>query len=282
MRKPVKIMGNWDELSAKKKVNEDLLLLKIIEDLFIKKRGYIVKMPKPGNSVVACLSGGQDSVANIGILLKDFKLNVYPFFINRGQSNYKYEKKAVNYFNNFYKKKFPSIYHDYKEIKINTPGLEYKNLLRETQKNANKTFLERNIAYPARGSVIFLTGMEYGYSLKCKGIKIKTLFASNMSSDPAFHCSQTWIRIMNLLFCQTLNDWSWQFISIPIEKEFKNCYDKDVFIKWAYENDIPLHKARTCMKSFNLECGTCFACQCRRNGYARAGIKDPTKYISKI
>lgn len=276
-----KIINNQGNISIEKKENEDLFLLKNFDNLFKTKRGYIIKMPKPGDCVVACLSGGQDSVANIGILLKEFKLNVYPFFINRVQSNYKHEKKSVNYFNKFYKKNFPKLYHNCKEITVNTPGAEYKNLLRKTKEAVAGIPLKRNICYPARGPVVFLTGMEYGYSLQAKGISINTVFASNMSSDPAFHCSQTWIRLMNILFCQILNDWSWQFISIPIETEFGNYYDKDVFLKWSYENNIPIHKARTCVKSFNHECGTCSSCRARKTGYSEAGINDPTRYISE-
>ncbi|MFH1656531.1 MAG: 7-cyano-7-deazaguanine synthase [Candidatus Nealsonbacteria bacterium] len=274
----IKILDNQGKIKFKNKENEDQKLFKIYNNILKKKRGYVVKMPERGENVVVCLSGGQDSVANIGILLKEFGLNVYPFFINRGQSNYKYEKKSVDYFNKFYKKNFPKLYNNYKEIKVATPGIEYKNLLRKTKKMVDNIPLRHNISYPARGSIVFLTGMEYGYSLKAKGIEIKTLFASNMSSDFSYHCSQTWVRSMNILFCQILNDWDWQFISLPIETEFGNHYDKDVFIKWADKNGIPLHKARTCVKSFKIECGDCPTCWDRRRGYKDAGVGDKTKY----
>jgi len=161
---------------------------------------------------------------------------------------------------------------------VNTPGVEYKDLLRKTKKMMDDIPLRHNISYPARGPIVFLTGTEYGYSLQAQGVDVKTIFASNMSSDFSYHCSQTWVRLMNILFCQILNDWSWQFISLPIETEFGNHFDKDVFIKWAYDNGIPLHKARTCVKSFNIECGDCPTCWDRRRGYKEAGVKDPTKY----
>jgi len=274
----IKILNKQGKIKIKDKVNEDVNLLKIYNNILKSKRGYVVKMPKRGEGVVACLSGGQDSVANIGILLKEFGLNVYPFFINRGQSNYKYEKKAVDYFNRFYKRKFPKLYHNYKEITVMTPGMEYKDLLRKTKRMVDDIPLRHNISYPARGPIVFLTGMEYGYSLKAKGVEVKTVFASNMSSDFSYHCSQTWVRLMNILFCQILNDWSWQFISLPIETEFGNYFDKDVFIKWAHGNEVPLHKARTCVKSFDIGCGDCPTCWDRRRGYKEAGVKDPTKY----
>ena len=274
----ITILNKQGKIKIKSKVNEDINLLKIYSNILKSKRGYVVKMPKKGESVVVCLSGGQDSVANIGVLLKEFGLNVYPFFINRGQSNYKYEKRAVDYFNRFYKRKFPKLYHNYKEITVMTPGMEYKDLLRKTKRMMDDIPLSHNISYPARGPIVFLTGMEYGYSLKAIGVEVKTVFASNMSSDFSYHCSQTWVRLMNILFCQILNDWSWQFISLPIETEFGNYFDKDAFIKWAYENGVPLHKARTCVKSFDIECGDCPTCWDRRRGYKEAGVKDLTKY----
>ncbi len=274
----IKILNKQGKIKIRGKVNEDVNLLKIYSNILKSKRGYIVKMPRKGDGVVVCLSGGQDSVANIGILLKEFGLNVYPFFINRGQSNYKYEKKAVDYFNRFYKRKFPRLYHNYKEITVMTPGTEYKDLLRKTKRMMDDIPLSHNISYPARGPIVFLTGMEYGYSLKSMGVEVKTVFASNMSSDFSYHCSQTWVRLMNILFCQILNDWTWQFISLPIETKFGNYFDKDVFIKWAYENGVPLHKARTCVKSFDIECGDCPTCWDRRRGYKEANVKDLTKY----
>lgn len=261
------------------KVNEDLKLLRSLDKIFLEKRGCVIKMPKAGDAVVACFSGGQDSVTNIAMLLSEFGLHVYPFFINRGQSNYKYEKASVGYFNKFFKKKFPKTYHDFLEIKVMTPGLEYKDLLRDAKRKVDSLALRHNISYPARNPIIFLTGMEYGYSLMAKNVNIKNIFASHVSSDSSYHCSQTWTRLMNLLMCQILNDWHWQFISIPIETEFGNYYDKDVYIKWAYNNGIPLHKARTCVKNFKLECGDCPTCWDRRRAYKETGIKDPTKYM---
>ena len=197
----IKILGNQGKIRIKDKVNEDIYLLKFFSDILREKRGYVVKMPRIGDAVIACMSGGQDSIANIGILLKEFGLNVFPFFINRGQSNYKYEKRSVDYFNRFYKRRFPKLYHNCKEITVMTPGIEYKDLLRKTKRMVDDISLRHNVSYPARGPIVFLTGMEYGYSLMAKGIKIKTVFASNMSSDFSYHCSLTWTRLMNVLFC---------------------------------------------------------------------------------
>ncbi len=189
------------------------------------------------------------------------------------------KKKSADYFNRFFKERYPNLYHDYIEIEVATPGIEYKNLLRKAKRLVDPLPLRHNISYPARNPIIFLTGMEYGYSLLAKGVDVKTIFAAHVSSDSSYHCSQTWTRLTNMQMCQILNDWEWQFISIPIETYFGNHYDKDVYIKWAYENDIPLHRARTCVKSFEKECGDCPTCWDRRRAYKEIGIKDKTEYL---
>lgn len=272
------MINTLGELKIEDKVNEDMGLLESFDNLLIRKRGFVVKMPPKGASVVACLSGGMDSVANLAMLMKVYGLKVFPFFINRGQSNYAYEKKSADYFNTFFKKTFSNLYNDYLEITVMTPGEEYKNLLRDAKRLVDPLPLRHNVSYPSRNPIIFLTGMEYGYSLKAKGVEIKSIFASYVSSDSSYHCGLTNTRLMNVLICQILNDWNWQFISIPTEREFGNFFDKDIYIKWGYENNIPLHLSRTCVKNFDIECGDCPTCWDRRKGYKKAGIVDPTPY----
>ena len=266
------------KLNIEDKVNEDISLLESFDKILKLKRGYIVKMPKKSDSVVACFSGGIDSVTNIAMLMEEYGLHVYPFFINRGQSNYEYEKASVDYFNSFFKEKYPDLYHDYLEIKVMTPGDEYKDFLRDAKKKVDDIPLRHNVSYPARNPVIFLTGMEYAYSLMSQDILIKTIFASYVSSDTSYHCGQTNTRLMNILMCQIMNDWNWQFISLPTEREFGNFFDKDVYIKWGYNNNIPLHKARTCVKKFDIECGDCPTCWDRRRSFSEAGVVDKTEY----
>jgi 7-cyano-7-deazaguanine synthase in queuosine biosynthesis len=120
--------------------------------------------------------------------------------------------------------------------------------------------------------------MEYAYSLKSKNIEIKDVFVSYVSSDSSYHCGLTNTRLMNVLMCQIMNDWEWQFLSLPIEREFGNFFDKDVYIKWGHEHDIPLYKTRTCVKRFDIECGDCPTCWDRRRAYKEAGVVDRTKY----
>lgn len=269
--KKIKIINN-STIDFRKKPNEDIDLIDAIENLFIKKRRYVVKIPDAGTPVLVCMSGGMDSTAIIAILLNEFKFKVYPFFINRNQSNYYYEKKSVLYYNNLFKKRFPRFYSEVFEIKIETPSGSYKSMLTDDLKN-------NHMGYPARNSVIFMTGAEYAYSLRSIGIKINTIFGAAVVSDSLFHSSLTWVRVTNLSICQFFNDYNWQLISLPIEKELKNSYDKDVLIKYCKLNNIPLEYTRTCTEASKIQCGKCICCYDRRRCYRKAKIRDRTKYL---
>jgi 7-cyano-7-deazaguanine synthase in queuosine biosynthesis len=152
-------------------------------------------------------------------------------------------------------------------------------LLRDTKKMMVDEERMNNISYPARNPIIFLTGAEYGYSLKSKGVDIKTLFASHVASDASYHCSQTWTRVMNLLMCQIFDDWDLQFISLPIETEFGNYFDKDVYFYYMNKYNLPIEKTRTCVKRFDKQCGDCPACWDRRVLIKKAGLEDKTEYL---
>ena len=52
---------------------------KIIEQILIKERGYLVKINK-NDSVVLLVSGGLDSIITMAYIVEKFEVNVYPLF----------------------------------------------------------------------------------------------------------------------------------------------------------------------------------------------------------
>jgi len=78
-----------------------------------------------------------------------------------------------------------------------------------------------------------------------------------------------------------MNDWEWQFISIPIETAFGNYYDKDVYIKFCEKHNIPLYHSRTCVKKGD-PCGSCPPCWERRRAFAKLGTKDIDNYLNPM
>ena len=153
-------------------------------------------------------------------------------------------------------------------------------MLNSTRALPDNVEMRRNVAYPSRNSTIALTCMEYAYALQSKGVYPKTVFSVHTADDPVLHSSLTAVRVANLLMCQITADYNWQFISLPIEKELGNYFGKARLVKWAYENDIPLEKTRSCYKASKEHCGECFpACKNRKKAFADADIEDSTSYI---
>jgi 7-cyano-7-deazaguanine synthase in queuosine biosynthesis len=263
------------------KDREDLEILDSLDQILRNKRGYVIKLPKPNTPVIACMSGGLDSIANIVVLLEALKVKVYPFFINRGQTNYKWEKEAVNFYNRLFLDKYPNLYTPCLTIDIDIPSKAYKKDLIKTKCLEDNPKLRSRASYPARNPIIFLTGMEYGYSLQHKGIEAKTIFGSMHSADNAFHSSLTSIRSQNITMCTITGDWDWQFISIPIERELGNYYGKSEIVKFAHNCGIPLEQTRSCTGGQEIQCGLCtMACMDRRKAFKEAGIKDRTIYLN--
>jgi len=258
---------------------EDLDLLFALNEIFRHKRGYVIKIPKQGEAVIACMSGGLDSIANLAILLVILKVKVYPFFIARKQTNYKYEKEAVDYFDDYFSKHYPNLYYHYIEIEMDIPSKAYKADLIKTKHLLDDEEKRARASYPARNPIIFLAGMEYAYSLQHKGVYPKTIFGAFHTEDNAFHSSLTSIRLQNLLMCNVTGDWEWQYISIPTELELGNYYSKSRLVKFASECGIPLEHTRSCTSGDPIQCGLCtMACKDRRLAFKRAGVEDKTQY----
>lgn len=275
-----KLINTNTAYQIKNKRTEDLLVLDMVDEIFKRRREHIFRMPKPTSPVIACMSGGMDTTINIGVLLEDFKLKVYPFFINRGQTNYKWEKNSVEFFNQYYKERYPDLYNNYIEIELDSPPKAYKDILQKTKDLKDNSRMRNMVAYPARNPIIALTGMEYGYALQSKGIFPKTVFATHMSDDPPYHSALTALRIDNLLMCHISGDYNWQFTSIPIERELGNYYGKVKYIKWAVDHNIPIEKSRSCYKDDPIHCGECYpACINRKKAFKDAGVEDKTKYM---
>jgi 7-cyano-7-deazaguanine synthase in queuosine biosynthesis len=268
-----------DNLRLKR--TEDPTVLEKIEEIFKLRRCKIIKFPGQGTPVVVVHSGGMDSTINMAILMEEFGLKIYPLFINRGQTNLKWEKASVDFFDDYFSKKYPELYNKSFEIKINIPPDEYKDELRATRDLQDNLQMRTRIAFPSRNPAMILMAAEYAYSMQSKGIFPKTIFTSFMNDDPPRHSTLTAIRMMNLITCQIMGDYNWQIISIPLERELDNYYGKDYYLNWAVEHNLPIEKTRSCYRDQPEHCGTCFpACQNRKAAFKRAGILDKTIYKS--
>lgn len=262
-------MENLNKIDLSKKINEDLILLNNIEKELSFKKWHVIQLPQNWSNVWICISWWLDSIALLFMIANEYNYNIYPIFFNRWQKNYIQEKKSAEYHIKLLKDKYKI--NELFEIEIDIPSKSYKaNLTTELQIN--------NIWYPARNSVLWLIAAEYFYSLESKWIKIRTIFWWNTASDSLYHSSLTWHRILNLLICQSFNDYSWQFISIPIENSLLYSFWKNELINYCYDNNFSLSKTRTCVWNTELQCWKCVFCLDRKNAYANSRYNDDTIY----
>lgn len=271
MKLPIKNKEEVENL-IRSKSKEKIDLLKDLEKCLLNIRGYIFKMPKSGTPVVVGMSGGADTTTTTAILMHEFGLVVYPFFINRGQRVYKYEKESIEFFSEMFSKKYGKLFHRPIEISVPIPASEIKNDLTDK--------LRHDVGHPMRNSIITEYGVQYAYSLENKGVHARDIFCSVVSSDGnyVYHSTLTALRSQMLHVVTDMGDPEWQITSIAIEKELGFYFDKDVLVKWAHEHKLPLEKTRTCVESGEIHCGICECCYDRKKSFENAGIEDKTEY----
>ncbi len=236
------------------------------ENILISNRGWVSRWPK---KAVFIFSGGMDSTLTIARLLSEKKIEIFPVFINRGQTNLKYERKSVKYFDNLFKIKYPNSYHEYVELKIDVPPTELKNAILPYTKQHG---------HPLRNTILQMLGVQYAISLLSNGHKIKTVLCAQVPDDPFPHSTLTSLRINSVNVCENLGEWDWQITSPNMDPLLGKNYGKIEMIKWSAQNDIPLEKTRSCYTSNEKHCGICLTCLRRKEAFITASVKDETRY----
>ena len=242
------------------------------ENILSKKRGWISKIPE-NKSCVFIFSGGLDSVSTIARLIIDFNMNIYPLFINRGQTNLNFEEKSVDYFNKFFLEKFSKNYNNVKKINSEVPVKSLKDDLQE--------YMKKN-GYPLRDTFMEMLAVQYAISLQKN---IKTVFSANVIDDPFPHCALQAMRSTSVNICENLEDWEWQITSPNIDKNISEIqYGKTEEIIFCNKHNIPIEKTISCYRPQLIDgnahhCGDCLACKRRKQSFKNAAIEDKTLYI---
>lgn len=242
-------------------------ILKKYESFLIEKRGWVSKWP---GKAVFIYSGGLDSTITIARILEEKKVELFPLFINRGQTNLEYERNsAISYVKKF-QKKYGHLIHDFFEININVPPKEIKNDL--------KSYVEKH-GHPLRNTMLQMIGVQYGISLLSKGQIVKSIFCAQVPDDPFPHSTLTSLRSNTISICDNLDEWDWQISSPNIDPYLVDIMmDKVKMIQWADSHNVNLADTRSCYTSDAKHCGACLSCRRRKEAFKIAGIKDNTIY----
>jgi len=246
--------------------------IKIFENIIRKNRGWVSQWPQ--KAVFIC-SGGMDSTTTMAKLLKEKKVELFPLFINRGQSNVEYERGALKYFEKYFKKKYGKLFHNVMEIAINVPAKEIKDKLRQYSKK---------FGYPLRNTILQMVGVQYAISISEEtNQKISSVLCAQIDDDPFPHSKLVSLRATTLDVCQSLGEWNWQITSPNIDPFLsRQKFMKKDMIRWAFNNKFPLEKTRSCYSNMETHCGTCLTCRRRKKAFIDAGLPDLTEYREEI
>ena len=247
-------------------------ILRKIEEILLEERGYIFRKPIK-EDVIMLVSGGLDSSIAMDIVIREWGSIVHPLFFKRGARAEKFEEKAFDFFVDFYKKRYPDNLADPIKIKCDIPLKEIKMYIPK----------ERilTIGHPLRNSTMQNRAVEYAVALNNKlDLNIKTILTGSVGEDGTEpELGLLSLRAQTLNTCIQMGDWEWQITSPLIEPTLENrpLYKIDL-IKYAYANQIPLDKTRTCFSEDEIADGTCFACIKRLKAFEYLGLKDPIPY----
>lgn len=263
---------------------EDSKLIGKIESFLIRKRDFVFQIPKPKTPIILLLSGGLDTVVVWAILMDIYHLNVYPVFLRRGQRRVRQEEKSVDYFSCLYVRKYPQYYHAPMKINSFIPPMEIRWPITEVSNNPIIKDAKQWRGIPVYTSLLVSYATQYAYYLEITSqISIRTIVLGFVLTDGETMAYETLsaIRAVNLMVCSLTNDYSWQITSLPLEKELRFYWGKDVLIKWAHDHRLPIENTYSCFRHKAHHCGVCIGCHNRQEAFRKAMVKDQTIYRNR-
>lgn len=270
-----------------KRKYEDTAELFAVEQLLVKKRGHVFRMPKPGSHVVLMASGGIDSTVAWHILATTLKLHVYPVAVISSRMHPQYA--ALHYFSRWYKIKLGDLYHA--PFVVQQPSIP-REIMRRSRGHGfsdqellgsydpkHKSFHWR----PATGANMLnvITAGLYLKTLQSSlRFPIDTLFCAVTALDGIGVKSQslTFIRTSNIYIMDFFADPKFQFASLFFEKETRWWAHKADIIRIGAEAGLPLERTYSCYQGGLVHCGRCGGCDARKWEFKESGVDDKTIY----
>lgn len=267
---------------------ENIKTIEYIEEKLSRRR---VKFNiRKNDNVILLLSGGLDSVINWGILLDEFKANVYPLFLNRNQKKLKNELKSIKFYSKFYRLRYKKNFKEPVIFYTPIPPKEIRfKILRFSDHKIRKNS-KQWLGIPLYSQIMIGYAIQYAYYLKLiKKIKINIIVFSFVKTDGEVmkYETLTSVRLLNYLANELTNE-KWFITSLPIEKNMGFYFSKKDLILWAQTKKIPLQNTWSCNKNMliKIHCGKCIYCSVRKKYFNEAkkisGIKDETLYLDEI
>lgn len=271
-------------------LREIILIEKIIKN--ISQKG--IEMPPPKTPVLLLFSGGIDSTTLLYLLVKKYKLIVYPFVNLTSETGLDHKNITLIYeLITPLKNEYPSLVQDAFFFKHKLVPKEIKQQTIQAYKNNPELILKKsdqnNIFHqeiPDMMSQYLSPCLQYIDLIKIReNIDINYLFIGLVANDGDVVKSQTLtsIRSTNLTtILSTKNKSQFKIIPFFIERNFSLFMDKIDVIKMANVLGVPLEKTWSCYQNDYIQCGICLDCLIRKENLKKANVKDKTEYFHPV
>lgn len=233
----------------------------LLKDFLIKNRGYLFEKPID-EIVIVLFSGGMDSATLINLIIKTWNVKVILLFFRRDAKNEKWEERAVDYFYEFYKGRYPEHVLELLKLDVQIPS------------RINKEYLDRSrqkvLGLPMRNATMWDNAITQAVYLSGKyKTTIRTILVGSVNDDldspesgPLSPLSQT------VHACVCTGIWSWQIHPPLVDDSLrKGGFSKRDLIIYARKSNIPIEKTRSCFENTEEPCGECLACENRLSAF---------------
>jgi 7-cyano-7-deazaguanine synthase len=238
-------------------------------------RGYVFEKPL-GESIIILFSGGMDSTTLIDMVIKEWNSRVVLLYYRRDSRNQKWEEKAVDYFYEFYKSRYPQNIAELLKLEIQIPSRVNKQYLDETRKKI--------MGLPMRNATMWCNAVTQAVYLSGKYKEtIRTILAGSVNEDTnSPESGYLSILSQSLHTCICLGIWNFQFNAPLMDDSFRpGGFSKADLVRYAKENGIPIEKSRSCFENTEEPCGKCLACQNRIAAFEAATQKNPVTHTKQ-
>lgn len=286
----------WQKIKTRK--YESLSLIASLENFFQKTRGYVIAMPPPKTPVILLVSGGPDSLVTWGLLLKVYRLRVYPLFLIRNEPRAQKQLESVNAFYRIYQRRYPALAKPPVKYTITYTPPELMEELRKPSYYHPKrllSVLDRAVYAPSSLPGVkpqrvlpvvqaFYAVVYANYLRDHRNQTLHHIFLGVVPNDGLAIPSQTLTSLRSTLaaVCSTTADYRWQVMSLAFEPALGHWLNKDDLVRLGTSLELPLEQTWSCYNARVRQCGICTACANRRRAFAAAGVPDRTKYATSV
>jgi len=210
-----------------------------------------------------------DSTILIDLIIRRWNCKVILLYFKRNSKNQEWEERAVDFFYEFFKKRWPNNILELIKLEIEIPSKVNKDYMDRTR--------QKIMMLPMRNSSMWDNAFTQAVYLSGKyNTTIRTVIVGSVKEDISSPESGILSIISQTVHtCIALGLWYYQLLAPFINKSLEKVFDKKDIYNYAFQYNIPIEKSRSCFGAAKEPCNSCLACENRNN--ARIKFNNQTK-----